>query len=146
MLSQERLKSLVSYDKRTGIFINLRFNRPTGTVKERTGKKTQHLVIRIDGKLYYAHQLAWLYVTGEWPDHLVDHKDQDGTNNRWKNLRKSNPQKNQYNREARGYQPKRGGYEARIVVNGKFRSLGWFDTTWKASRAYNKAKKELSTE
>lgn len=42
--------------------------------------------VDIDGESYRADKLAWLYMTGEWPDELV-HVDGDKGNNVFANLR-----------------------------------------------------------
>lgn len=84
----ERLKELYTYDSLTGLFT---FNVRLGPMKVgdvagaiATGGYIQ---ISIDGKKYPAHRLVWLYMTGEWPDDLIDHKDTVRTNNRFNNLR-----------------------------------------------------------
>lgn len=70
--------------------------------KEAAFKTTNNLgysrmVVCIDGKRYYAHRLIWIYMTGEDPIH-IDHIDRDATNNRWSNLRRSDPSSNAVNK------------------------------------------------
>src|SRR4051794_11442946 len=43
--------------------------------------------IKILGRFYYAHRLAWLIATGEWPSWELEHVDADPRNNKWLNLR-----------------------------------------------------------
>ncbi|MNC18852.1 AP2 domain protein [compost metagenome] len=99
-ISQEYLKSRLSYDPASGIFTWLpqphfpkQWNtnyagKPAGTVKMApTGYR--HIQIRLLGKSYSAHRLAWLYVTGNEPPEEVDHENRDATDNRWTNLRDS---------------------------------------------------------
>jgi HNH endonuclease len=43
--------------------------------------------VEIDGELYRADRVAWLYVTGEWPEGEVEHINGDRGDNRWENLR-----------------------------------------------------------
>lgn len=50
-----------------------------------------------DGKNYICHRVIWAWMTGEWPTCLVDHIDQDPTNNRWDNLREVDYHGNQQN-------------------------------------------------
>jgi hypothetical protein len=49
--------------------------------------------------IYKAHRVIWLWVTGEWPEHDIDHKDRDALNNRWKNFRLATPLVNASNRD-----------------------------------------------
>ena len=54
--------------------------------------------ITIKRKKYRAHQLAWLYMTGEWCPLLIDHRDGDPSNNRWGNLRRATVSQSNANR------------------------------------------------
>ena len=72
------------YDKASKKLNSRCAGKPAGCV--RTGGGTR-LVIRIDGVLYHASRLAWLYMTGGWPEYVVDHVDQNSQNNKWENLR-----------------------------------------------------------
>lgn len=86
MLIIERLKELLSYNPETGLFTRLCWtggNARKGTI---AGTRDAHGYIRllIDGRKYYAHRLAWFYMTGEWPENDTEHKDLDGFNNKWK--------------------------------------------------------------
>lgn len=47
---------------------------------------------------YMAHWIVWALVTGSWPTTLIDHKDNDGTNNRFANLREATKYRNAANR------------------------------------------------
>jgi hypothetical protein len=75
VLTQERIKELLDYDPDTGIFKwkiskarSIKVNNIAGGAEQ--GKYHR---IRIDGKNYVAHRLAWLYVYGKWPDEYIDH-------------------------------------------------------------------------
>ena len=67
-----------------------------GTTHKGSRGKT-YICIKVDGTTYKAHRLAWLYVTGEFPDE-IDHESGDGTDNRWCNLRDVNRQQNGSNK------------------------------------------------
>ncbi len=102
-ISYESLIELVSYDPMTGLFIN-RVNRGK---KARAGELSGHrrknqagveyAHITINGRCYVAHQLAWLYVYGKFPDEQIDHINGIGTDNRIANLRECNPSQNMEN-------------------------------------------------
>jgi hypothetical protein len=38
------------------------------------------------GKLYLAHRIIWLWMTGRWPDLTIDHLNHQRADNRWHNL------------------------------------------------------------
>ena len=85
--TREQLTIRYSYDPETGIFTDKKTGKAADTVRDRNGHR--HVVIPvINGQWpYLAHQLAWLYMTGEFPDFEIDHENRDGTDNRWSNLR-----------------------------------------------------------
>ncbi len=107
--------------------------------------------IRIHGRAYSAHILAFIYMRGYWPSQEIDHKDRDGLNNRWLNLREATHSQNQANS---GLQKNNklgikgvclrtnGKYHAKIDFNCKRYHLGDFNTSEAASRAYWKAAKK----
>ena len=89
MLTRDRLLTELHYDLDTGLFTRrvARCNRvKVGDVAGGVSSKGE-VQIRVFGRLYMAHQLAWLYVTGVWPEHEIDHRNLDRTNNAWENLR-----------------------------------------------------------
>ena len=73
----------------------------TGTRKK--GRETANInsdgykLIKLKGKLYKSHRIAYLIMTGEMPEY-VDHIDRNRSNNRWKNLRKVSSSENSFNR------------------------------------------------
>ena len=151
MISQERLKELLDYDPLAGIFVW----RVRASNRVKVGDVAGNLsaygyrLIRIDGRMYMAHRLAWLYMTGTWPDRFVDHKNMVRDDNRWCNLRAATMSKNKANakRPANNTSGFKGvhllkrakRYWACITVNGETKSLGCFSTPEAAHRAYMKA-------
>lgn len=50
-------------------------------------RKDGYYIVNIDKKLYLAHRVIWLYVTGEWPEKDIDHIDGNPSNNVFENFR-----------------------------------------------------------
>ena len=149
MLSAEELKKILTYNPNTGTFVRKRLNRQTGT-----RLANRNIQISIYQKRYYAHRLAWLYMTGEWPENLIDHIDRNPSNNRFENLRQCVREQNVQNISlikastisglvgVTWFYP-RNKWQARIMLNRKSRSLGYYDSKEEAHAAYVKAKREL---
>lgn len=109
--------------------------------------------IRLYGKRYKAHRLAWFYVYGKMPDKHLDHIDNNPTNNKINNLRECNDQQNGRNRglnsnNTSGYKgvsyiKSKNKYRAYCKIDGKYITLGSsFDTALEASNVYEKFAKE----
>jgi hypothetical protein len=161
-LNQEQLKSVLRYDPMTGLFTwlsdvrtgrgNGRVQIPAGTVAGATANKTKgYLKIGVNGRRYYAHRLAFLWMTGAWPNLHVDHIDGDGSNNRWANLRDVSRSVNLQNRKAAtakntnqllGVTKNHKRFMAQISTAGCWKYLGTYDTPEQAHEAYIKAKRE----
>jgi hypothetical protein len=84
----------------------------------------------------------------------TDHRDQNGTNNRRENLRPASDAENTRNRDIfknntsgfKGVYPEGTKFYVLIMKDGKHYRLGRFATALEATRAYNKAAKELHGE
>jgi len=100
----------------------------------------------VDGKLHRGQQLAWLYMTGEWPTFIIDHKDCNPANNRWDNLRAADRRVNRHNARAnrnsksglKGVSWHKGSEKwiASVRVNKKLVHLGTFADKHVAHAAY----------
>jgi len=94
-------------------------------------------------------------MTGRWPS-LIDHINGDRSDNRWENLREATPLQNQFNRKANSasttglkgvcFHKKNNTYQARIVIDGKIKSLGYFKSKEMAAAAYQREAKVLHGE
>lgn len=104
MLTQARLKELLHYCPKTGIFTWKKNRRghaisgcPAGSCTTmRDGKS--YVRIRVDGECFLAHRLAMLYMQSNFPKQEVDHIDGNGCNNIFTNLRCVSPQNNKRNK------------------------------------------------
>jgi hypothetical protein len=87
MITADRLRRLLSYNPETGVFrwrVDRRGKARAGTVagtEARTGTD-----IRIDGVIYRAKHLAFLFMTGELPNGRLMPLDNDPFNLAWRNL------------------------------------------------------------
>jgi hypothetical protein len=154
-LTAERLREVLHYNSETGNFtwrIPRRRVHAGDVAGSRSGKG--YFVIRVDYRLYRAHRLAYLYMTGVWPTAEIDHKDTDRSNNRWHNLREATSAQNSQNsgRQKRNISGFKGvsrygrRWCAMITANGERYRSGSFRTPEEAAYAYAAAAKHLHGE
>lgn len=137
MITQKELKESLHYNPNTGIFTRLKSG---GTAKKGSvagGLNNRgYIHIRVGGKKHLAHRLAFLYMTGKFPEDQIDHINHIRDDNRWLNLRKATNQDNKKNSTlyknntsgtagVRWHKPSKR-WEARIGVNCKLKNLGTF--------------------
>ena len=137
-LTQKKLKQILNYDPLTGVFIWIvtLCNRAIAGSVAGCLKKSGYTQIKISGKTYSAHRLAWLYVYGYFPEHEIDHIDRNKSNNKINNLRHAARQCNARNIGLRKdnssgikgvcWHKQRDKWRAEIRVNNKNRHLGYF--------------------
>ena len=156
-LTQAELKAALWYDPDTGTFYNVvaRGARAQAGAIAGTRHSTGYWQIRLGGRIYLAHRLAFLYMTGEWPVAEVDHINGVHNDNRWVNLRDVSRacnvenQRRAHTRSKSGllgaspHATMAGKWRASICSGRKVRNLGTFDTSEEAHAAYLKAKREL---
>lgn len=162
-LTQEHLKSILHYDGFSGEFywINSRGSTrskrlPCGARLAGCSTPDGYRMIRVGSAGYYAHRLAWLYMTAHWPKMFLDHINGARDDNRFENLRECTTQQNSANRSTdRGsHSGFKGVYwysshkkwAARISWSGKRRHLGYFRTAEEAAIAYDQEAKKLHGE
>jgi hypothetical protein len=97
MLTQERLKELMTYDESTGIFTRIKSIQRAGYRVSDKLNVDGYLALCIDYKLYLQHRVAWLYVYGQFPEGHLDHINRIKTDNRIINLRKVTDFENRQN-------------------------------------------------
>ena len=146
--SIEKLKKYFSYDPITGSWRRILFS-PRQHNNRKLGHLTKEGYLRftVFGGRYLAHVLAWFYMTGVWPDRIVDHKDNNPGNMKWKNLRLATSVQNKANSKCRsdnvlgikGVCRVRGFWRARIYVSGKSVHLGYFTSVQEAHNCYMEA-------
>lgn len=157
MLTAERLREALHYDHETGVF----------TWRSRTSNRVKigdiagaidlngYRLIGVDGRLYKAHRLAWLYVYGRWPVKQIDHINGVRDDNRFANLREATSGENHQNITRRSdntsgfigvtWHRQNMKWMAQIRVDGRYHYLGCFNTSEEANAAYLKAKADLHT-
>lgn len=154
--SLDRLKNVLNYDPETGVFT---WKRPAHqkTSGKLAGHKTkrEYIYIGIDGEVYRAHRIAWLYYYGKPPINSIDHINGIRSDNRICNLRDVSNTVNTENQTRATAQNKSSGvlgvsreknhrrWRAHIGVNGRQIHIGYFDTIEEAQKAYISKKREL---
>jgi hypothetical protein len=150
-LTHAELLSLVRYEPETGHFASIaprggiRTGKPLGNVDVTTGYR--RLCIR--RRRYFAHRLAFFYMTGRWPVFYIDHKNQFTDDNRWENLREATSSQNQANRRKPGSGLKgaswnrfRNKWKSSIKIKNRNHFLGHFLDEQSAHEAYVRAATE----
>lgn len=97
----------------------------------------------IFNKRYFTHRIIWLWMTGSWPVGEIDHRNRDGGDNRWINLRDITHAENMRNQSIHvdntsgftGVYKIDGIYKAAITANGRQVHLGRFATFAEAAAA-----------
>ena len=158
MITQEELKKIVNYNPETGIFTwniskqGIKFGKVAGGIKD-----TGYVRIKLNGKLYPAHRLAWIYMYGEYPN-IIDHINGKRDDNRICNLRQCSTSQNQWNQKLSknntsgsknvSWIKSRNKWRVQIKVNNIPKHIGYFDdfefATFVAEEARDKYHKEFA--
>jgi hypothetical protein len=149
-LTQQELKQKLHYDPETGVFHwrdkegNIKKEKEAGCITA-----NGYIHIGLNKQQYKAHRLAFLYMTGSFPEGTVDHINRVKSDNRFSNLREATQQQNCFNvgitkRNKTGFKgvswsKQRNKYLAHCSINGKDTHLGLFLTAEEAYHAYCKA-------
>lgn len=153
-LSQEYVQRLFNYDPDTGRLTwrisghSVSIGQEAGKADGKNGRR-----VRINYYRYKVAIIIWVWMTGHWPigkpDEVVDHRDTNPYNNRWKNLRLISQLKNSRNRytnlnNTTGFtgvdmDKRTGKYRAHITVNMQKIYLGTFLSARDAAEARKQA-------
>lgn len=143
----DTVRELFHYDRETGDFYRLVKTSKKTMIGEIAGYDADgYRNIRIDGRAYRAHRLAWLWMTGEWPDPECDHINTVKNDNRWFNLRKATREQNAANRNANStswtgrkgvtWDKRNSKWMAKLEIDGRTVNLGRFSSIDDAAAAY----------
>lgn len=151
MITQERLKSVL-HCTLDGVVTHIKLGTKWHGREVGSLHHTGYLVHTVDGKQYNLHRLVFLYWHGFLPV-MVDHYDQNKTNNAISNLVPSDVKHNGRNRKSNsnnksGYtgvvwDKRRSRWKAQIKYNGKQISLGNFVNIEDAVACRKKKEQEL---
>lgn len=108
-----------------------------------------YVSIRINGRAYQAHRIAWLIKTRAWPIADIDHINGVRSDNRWCNIRQATRSQNCMNRPIprnntsgyKGVSFHRHSRKWYAHISGK--CIGYFMTPEQASDAYERASSAL---
>jgi hypothetical protein len=144
------IREAISYCPETGVFTwtARRFGVTSGTEAGTDHKGYKR--IRLFGKLFLAHRLAWAIHYGEWPKNEIDHINMNKSDNRIDNLRHVTHSGQMINRKypkgasgVTGVSKNRYGWQAAIRVNCKTVFLGLFKTIEEAAAVRLAAQNEI---
>lgn len=147
-IDQRRLKEILHYDQSTGLFTWKVAKARKIKIGGRAGgdRGDGYISIKIDDRSYLSHRLAWLYMTGEWPKTILDHKDRNRSNNVWTNLREADRFQNMANRPLHKnnkvglkgvhWKLRVNKWCAQIYFGKKCCHLGYYNTPEEAHAAY----------
>lgn len=154
-ISQEQMRALLTYDSSTGHF-TWRVNRPGGRGKIGHRAGYQHHLgyryIRVNGRTFTEHRLAWFLTYGCWPNGDLDHVNRIRHDNRIINLREATRAENCQNQPIRKsnksgvtgvyYHAVSQKWVACININKKQVHLGTYNTLSEAIKVRRNAEME----
>lgn len=155
MITRERLMEVLDYNQETGVFTWVKptgYRAKAGDVAGAVGT-IGYRHIKIEGKHYYAHRLAWFYVNGAWPSKQIDHIDGSRLNNAIANLREATNAQNNWNKRKQvnnksgfkgvSWSSTAGKWWAQINREGRHYNLGYYDCPAEAAKAYQSAAERI---
>jgi hypothetical protein len=153
----ELLRELLDYNPETGEFLWKYRMGPEALPGTIVGFPCDgYWRIRVFGKLYMGHRVAYALMHGRWPKPACDHINSDGLDNRAVNLREATFAQNLQNR--RIFKSNKSGvkgvcwvksmkkWRGYVGYKGKHSYCGHFDTVEEAAKAVEKKRRELHGE
>lgn len=157
-ISASTLRGVLDYSPESGLFRwavqrgRARAGDIAGHVAE--GRNGYRWVqVRVFGKLYPAHRLAWVHTHGVEPEGDIDHINQDATDNRLSNLRVSTRAGNCRNQPMRRsntsgvcgvyWEERTQKWRAEVKIGGKKQRIGRFGVLSEAEEAVKLRRAEL---
>src|ERR1019366_6377154 len=91
MVGKDMVEGLLSYDPETGKLYwkvspkhsHVKAGSEAGSLSSSHG----YVQIQIAGRLYQAHRIAHLLMTGHWPERDPEHENRIRSDNRWENIK-----------------------------------------------------------
>ena len=152
-LNSTQVHETLRYDQETGNFIWLvsKGSKKAGEIAG-TINDDGYIIIRVNGKRYMAHRIAWFLLKGKMPDGDIDHINGNRKDNRIENLRDVSRSVNLQNQRS----PRNGNkylgvtwdkrnkkWFSQITVGHKHINIGRFNTAEEAHAAYVATKRKL---
>jgi len=154
ILSPQAVREVLDYDPATGVMVwraGTKFAGKQAGCRQCGRRGKFYHVIVIGKKLFLRSRLAFAWMTGRWPEQVMDHISGNSLDDRWENLREASIAENVRNIGSKAkasdlpmgvrLNTSSGSYSARIQVAGATIYLGAFPTPDEASSAYQAARK-----
>lgn len=136
-ITQSYLKSVLHYDPDTGVFTWIKRVANRVKIGDSAGSLSLgYQRIAIKGRLYMAHRLAFVYMTGKFPENETDHINGVPNDNRWANLRAVTGQENLKNKKRYAvntsgvtgvyWKKQCSKWAVQIRISGKNTHIGYF--------------------
>lgn len=148
---REWIVTKVHYDPETGYFTRVSDGRRMGR-PDRKG----YLIGSVGPYNYRLHRLAWLCMTGSWPEQEIDHINGVCNDNRWANLRECSHPQNNHNQGMRRsntsgvkgvhWNRKARKWHIQVCLNYKIHHGGLFEDLAEAEKAVRRLREELHGE
>lgn len=153
-LTFDYVNSELRYEPETGLlFRKIKRGGYNWLIPAGTLRPNGYIQLKLSGKLFRAHRIAWLLSTGKWPQEQIDHINGDRKDNRFLNLREATNRENGRNRVKSNkgnisgilgvsFSKSANKWNARIRIGEKEKNLGYFTNLNEAKIVRQSAEKE----